>query len=224
MKYALRSLLPLATLALATLSCASFAHAETLQPSLSQFSDASVWRLHNRTASAVPDKPDALHLDARDRAGIAWLTGSDFTHGTLELDLRGANQPGQSFVGIAFRGTDDTTYEAVYFRPFNFRQSDPVRAARAVQYISLPGHDWPTLREKFPGKYESAIAPVPDPDGWFHVRLVLAGRTISVFVNDAPAPCLVVESLADRPSGQIGLWVGHLSPGDFADLKIIPSR
>gem|GEM_PF-6071604 len=30
-------------------------------------------------------------------------------------------------------------YEAVYFRPFNFRSSDPVRKGHAVQYVANPG-------------------------------------------------------------------------------------
>ena len=210
-------------LLLTTLALTALAHAAPLQPDLSAFSDSATWRIQNRSSSAVPEKPNALRLDAREGAGVAWLVGSDFAHGTIEFDLRGADKPGQSFVGIAFRAADDSAYEAVYFRPFNFRNPDPVRAARAVQYISVPGNDWPTLREKFPGKYEAAISPVPDPDDWFHVRVVLSGRTISVFVNHAEKPCLVVDSLADRPSGQIGLWVGNGSSGDFANLKLTPT-
>jgi hypothetical protein len=206
--------------ALLLASAASLAHAGSAQPDLSAHTDSSVWRLHNRAASAVPDQPNTLRLAPRDNAGIAWLIGSNFSSGTIELDLRGANKPGQSFVGVAFRGTNDDTYEAVYFRPFNFKNPDPARAAHAVQYISLPANDWPALREKFPGKYEAAIAPVPDPDAWFHARIVLSDRTISVFVNDAEKPCLVVDSLADRPSGLIGLWVGNASSGDFGNLKL----
>ncbi len=218
--------LPIAHAVLAALSFAfpAFAHATSSSPDLSAHADSSAWRIHNRTSSAVPDTPNALRLDARDRDGIAWLVGSDFANGTIELDLRGANKPGRSFVGLAFRGVDDTTYEAIYFRAFNFKNPDPARTARAVQYISHPQHPWQVLREKFPGKYEAAISPVPDPDDWFHARIVLSGRTISVFVNNAKEPSLTVESLTDRTSGQLGLWVGHASSGDFANLKITPSE
>ena len=202
---------------------ASLVRAGTTQPTLSAHSDSTVWRIHNRAASTVSDKPNAIRLDARENAGFAWLVGSDFSDGTIELDLRGANQPGRSFVGLAFRGVDENTYDAIYFRPFNFKNPDPVRAARSVQYISIPGADWPTLREKFPGKYESIVAPVPDPDDWFHARVVLAGKKITVFVNDATEPCLAVEALSDRPRGLVGLWVGNGSAGDFANLKITPA-
>ncbi len=208
---------------LLTLALTSLAHAVTTQPNLTALSDSTTWRIHNRAATPVPEKPNALRLDVGNNAGVAWLVGSDFSNGTLELDLRGANKPGQSFVGLAFHGADDATYEAVYFRPFNFRQPDAIRRSRAVQYISLPGHDWPTLREQHPGKYEAPVSPVPNPDDWFHARIVIENRTVSVFVNDASDPCLVVESLSDRSTGQIGLWVGNGSSGDFANLKLTPA-
>jgi hypothetical protein len=32
-------------------------------------------------------------------------------------------------------GVDETTYEAIYFRPFNFATDDPARRLRAVQYV-----------------------------------------------------------------------------------------
>lgn len=206
------------------LLCASIASAEPVAPDLTQFADASAWRIHNRTASSVPDRTAALRLDARSNDGMAWLVGSDFSEGTIEVDLRGANKPGQSFVGIALRGVDDITYDAVYFRAFNFKNPDLPRRARAVQYISQPQYPWEKLRSEFPSKYENAVNPVPDPDGWFHARIVIADRKVSVFVNDATDPSLVVTELSDRRGGLVGLWVGNGSDGAFANLKITPRR
>ena len=53
--------------------------------------------------------------------GVVWLEGSHLRNGTIEVEMRGSNVQGQSFVGLAFRGIDDITYDAVYFRPFNFQ-------------------------------------------------------------------------------------------------------
>ena len=63
---------------------------------------------------------------------------------------------------------------------------------------------------------------VPEPDGdqWFHVRVVVAHPKISVFVNDAAKPALVVNELGDRPRGSVGLWVGDGSAGVFANLRV----
>jgi hypothetical protein len=97
-----------------------------------------------------------------------------------------------------------------------------VRKIHAVQYISLPDYPWETLREKFNGKYEKAIFPVPDPNEWFHVKIIVSYPHITVFVNGSQEPCLIVEKLNTRTSGKIGLWVGNNSDGDFANLQINP--
>src|SRR5688572_21152277 len=68
--------------------------------------------------------------------GIAWLKGVTFSEGTIELDLRGRDVLQKSFLGIAFHGIDTGTFDAIYFRPFNFRSEDPVRKIHAVQYVS----------------------------------------------------------------------------------------
>jgi hypothetical protein len=204
------------------LSSASIAGAQSVEPDLAKFADATIWRTHNRAASTVPERPQSMRLDARAGDGVAWLVGSDFADGTITIELRGANKPGQSFVGLAFRGVDDTTFDAVYFRAFNFQNPDPVRRAHAVQYISMPQFGWEKLRNEFPGKYEAAVNPVPDPDGWFHARIVVADRKVSVFVNDATEPSLVITELTERRGGLIGLWVGNGSAGDFANLTITP--
>ncbi len=209
-------------LVLATASFPALLRSASLTPDLSAAFDSSAWRVHNRAISAIPDRPDALRLDARANDGAVWLADSDFHDGTIEVELRGQDVPQQSFVGIAFRGASDETYDAIYFRPFNFKAPDP-RRARAVQYVSMPEFSWPKLRETHPGKYEAAIAPVPDPSGWFRVRIVLENGRVSVFVNDASSPCLVVDELSSRRGGQIGLWVGNNSPGDFARLKLTPN-
>ncbi len=144
----------------------------------------------------------------------------DFSQGTVEFDVRGRDLLQQSFVGLAFHGQDDKTYEAVYFRPFNFRATDPVRRVHAVQYVALPGHPWQKLRTEHPDHYEAALSPAPDPDDWFHVRVEVAGGQVSIFVNGAASPALSVERLGPWTGGRLGLWVGNNSGGDFANLTI----
>lgn len=206
------------------LACPAAALAGTTEPPLGRIADPAAWRVVNRSAALADNGGrQAVKLDARANAGIAWLAGSNFTEGTIEFEVRGANKPQQSFVGLAFRGVDDTTYDAIYFRPFNFKPAETERRARAVQYVSVPNFDWPKLRADFPGKYEAAVSPVPDPDGWFRARVVVAARQVSVYVNDATTPSLVVTELSERTGGQIGLWVGNGSDGAFANLKITPA-
>jgi hypothetical protein len=151
--------------------------------------------------------------------GIVWLNGVEFSNGTIEIDLRGKDVPQQSFLGIAFHGVDTTTYDAIYFRPFNFQSNDPVRKIHAVQYISEPDYPWQRLREEKNGVYEKGINPPPSPTDWFHARIVVKEATINVYVNNATLPSLTVDKLNDRKNGLIGIWAFGLN-GDFADLII----
>src|SRR5256714_10772502 len=179
----------------------------------------------NRTASSLHDGARAgVHLSEGAGEGPAYLRGVEFSNGTIELDIRGKDVPQQSFVGVAFHGVDGTTYDAIYFRPFNFKTDDPARRKRAVQYVSHPDYPWQKLRADHPGEYEQPVTPAPDPNGWFHVRMVVATPKVSVFVADAQQPSLVVNQLSDRHRGRVGLWVGNGSDGDFANLKIMPKE
>src|SRR5262249_4433266 len=147
----------------------------------------------------------------------------DFGNGTIELDIKGRNVVQKSFIGVAFHAKDANQCDLVYFRPFNFTNADPERRAHAVQYMSAPNFSWKKLRTEHPGVYEKPVQPAPDPDGWFHARIVVDSPKVSVFVNDAKEPSLVVDKLSKLTSGRVGLWVGQDSDGDFANLKIVPA-
>jgi len=177
----------------------------------------------NRTLDpSKAGSPEAVFLNAAANDGLAWIAGVELSEGTLELEVKGRNQPGQSFVGIAFHGQDNRTFDAVYLRPFNFQAADETRRSHSIQYISLPGHDWSELRNNHPGKYESAITPAPAPESWVKLKLVLQGKSVSAFVNGSDQPALTVELLNDRLKSKVGLWVGNGSDGWFRNLKVTP--
>jgi hypothetical protein len=184
------------------------------------------WKIAGRTTSIVDAKgKHALKIGEGEGMGIVWRDGYDFGDGVIEVDMLGRSQPVQgSFVGVAFRVIDAQTHDVVYFRPFNFRAADSARRVHAVQYASHPRWPWQTLRSEHPGEYERAIVPEPDGDEWFHVRVVVKRPKVSVFVNDASAPCMVVEELSSRANGSVGLWVGEGSGGHFANLRVTRTR
>jgi len=196
-----------------------------MEPPLAQLAEGRGLKVFNRGVSSLDDGGrKGLRLGESPGDGVAYLEGIEFVNGTIELDVKGKDVPQQSFVGVAFHGVDGTTYDAIYFRPFNFKAEDPARRIRAVQYISHPTYTWQKLRAEQPGKYEQAVNPVPDPNAWFHVRVVVASPKVSVFVGDAKEPSLVVDQLSDRKKGLVGLWVGNNSGGDFANLKVVPAQ
>ena len=195
-----------------------------IEPDLGALADGKGLNASKRTISRLTDGArKGVRLSEAEGEGPAYLPGIEFANGTIELDLKGEDVQGASFIGVAFHGVDGTTYDAIYFRPFNFKTEDPARRLRAVQYISHPAHPWQKLRADTPGKYEKPVSPVPDPNGWFRARVVIASPKVSVFVDGAKEPCLVVDQLSDRKTGRVGLWVGNTAGGDFANLRIVPA-
>ena len=216
---------------LSTLACAFgvstariAGQAKTIEPDLAALVESKGLTVFNRTVTSFSDGArKGARLNEVSGDGVAYLRDVQFANGTIEIDLKGKDVQQQSFLGIAFHGVDQKTYDGIYFRPFNFRTEDQARRIRAVQYISHPAQPWEKLRAEHPGQYEKAVSPVPDPNGWFHARVVVASPNVSVFVNDATAPCLTVTQLSDRRKGLVGLWAGNGSGGDFANLKIVPA-
>jgi hypothetical protein len=176
----------------------------------------------NRQLSLLTDRlgKPIVHLNANDGPGVGWINGLNFTTGIIEFDVKGKNVLQQSFVGLAFHGVNDSTYESIYFRPFNFQADDLIRKKHAVQYISLPGFDWKYLRETYPDKYEHAALAFIDPNEWFHVKIIIETNKIQVFVNTDVKACIIVEPLTNNLSGKIGFWVGQASDGDFSNLTL----
>ncbi|HTK21985.1 MAG TPA: family 16 glycoside hydrolase [Mucilaginibacter sp.] len=179
------------------------------------------YTVFNRTISPGTEH-GSIHLSDGEGEGHAWLNGTKFTSGTIEVDIKGKDKLQASFVGIAFHGANDSTFEAVYFRPFNFRSADPARKLHAVQYIAPPQFGWKKLRNKFPGKYEQPISPAPDPNEWVHARIVVDSKNVKVYVNGNTTPSLVVESLVHSNGTLIGLWTD--SDGDWKNLKVTANK
>ena len=206
----------------------SYAQENAISPDLTRIADGKAWSLHNATAEAVAvDGKSGVRLKAKADSitGIAGLVlpeGVEFTVGVIEIDLKGKSvRP--SFVGIAFNVADEKTFEAVYFRPFNFK-ADGEFKSRAVQYVAWPEHPWNELRKNRPGKFEGQVNSVSDPNGWFHARIVIETKQVRVYVNEAKEPCLIVDRLAEGgKSRQVGLFV-DTGDGLYANLKIIKTR
>lgn len=124
------------------------------------------WKVVNRSVRAVSEEGrQGVRLDERAGDGVAWLEGLEFSNGVIEVDLKGKDVFQRSFLGVAFHGADEKTFEAIYFRPFNFRSTDEQRRIHAVQYVSHPAHPWQKLRSEHPGVYEKPVQPAPDPNG-----------------------------------------------------------
>ncbi len=144
-------------------------------------------------------------------ASIAYPKNLDFKDGIIEADLA---WPGKQngFVGIAFRIKDANHYQVVYFRP------ESSGTINAIQYMSEKKAEfnwWDYEADKYQAK---ANLPLHD---WFHIRLLVKGNTLTVYINNQPKPAMVYNGLdSSLESGAVGYWLGNSEEGAFKNLVV----
>jgi hypothetical protein len=144
-------------------------------------------------------------------SGLISVKGSKLRDGIIDIDI--ATKPDALFAGIAFRIESEANLEMVYFRP---GATDTIEA---MQYTPRLNGDaiWQLLNSS----HEKANAHFPR-DQWFHTRLVVSGRTCTVFMNNSPDPTMSVTNLRRGDSeGDIGLW-GLGGGAYFSNLSYTP--
>lgn len=176
--------------------------------------------LVNRDITSKDKATNSIALNNKVGDGMAILEEIDFQEGTLTIDLKGENTPGRSFVGVAFNIQNDSTYEAVYFRPFNFQSKEDIRRAHSIQYISHPKNTWRYLRTNFEGKYEAEFGRQPSPEEWFSVAIQIDEKTVSVYDKENNKELLSIDRIERPTSTKIGLWTGFNSKGEFRNLRV----
>jgi hypothetical protein len=140
-------------------------------------------------------------------SGNAVLKGITFSDGTIEFDV---NTIGRGAPGIAFRQQDEGNFELLYLRP----DANCPAFQACIQYA--PQTHGVLLWDLFP-QYQMR-APLRE-NGWNHIKMVVSGRRMNVFVNDAATPTLEVGRLeGDTMKGGLRLQ----GPGTFANLVITP--
>jgi hypothetical protein len=175
----------------------------------------------NREVKLVSENgKNFIQLSENKEEGLIWLPIKDFKNGKITIKVRGKDVLQRSFVGVAFHGLNDTTYDAVYCRPFNFFAKDSVRKIHAIQYISHPIFTWKKLRDERNGVFEKEIINPPNPNDWFMMTLIINKKSVKAFINQDVKPTLVVEKLNIRQNGKLGIFVGDGAGGDFETIII----
>ena len=148
-------------------------------------------------------------------SGFLNVKGAKFRDGTVEFDV--ASKPHGLFLGIGFRIESEANMEVIYLRP---NASDTIEA---VQYTPRLNGDaiWQLLNSN----HEKASARLPE-NQWIHMKIVVRGRTCTLFLNASKVPTLVVTNLRRGDSeGGIALWALG-GGGYFSNLsyKASPGR
>jgi hypothetical protein len=141
------------------------------------------------------------------QSGAALLNGLTFRNGTIEYDVAATTDMG---AGFAFRRSDKDNYELFYLRP----RPKCEQAPDCVQYA--PQTHGALLWDMFP-QYQG---PAPLRMGeWNHIKLVISGRRMNVFVNGGTEPSLKIGRL-EGDTGDGGLMLQ--GPGIFANVVVTP--
>jgi hypothetical protein len=157
--------------------------------------------------------------------GFAFLNGTNFRDGTIELDIAthittppGVRMPG--FTGIAFRARKDGAhYELFYLRPGNSSSEDQAMRNHSVQYTAEPGFAWERLRRQWPWIYESHAE--LKMDEWTHVKVDVHGRVAKLYLNGSDSPSLIVDGLKGEDlEGAVALWCYTNEETYFSNVKI----
>jgi hypothetical protein len=140
------------------------------------------------------------------KKGVAVLKGATLGNGTIEFDV----EPTGFGPGVGFRRRDADTYEDFYLRP----QPTCAEKVDCLQYA--PFTRGVLLWDLYP--HFQAPAPLR-ADDWNHVKLVISGQRMRVYINGAAKPTLEVGRLAgDTRDGGILLQ----GPGYFARMTVTP--
>src|SRR5688500_13524083 len=125
---------------------------------------------YNTTISKVKFKgKNALKVNAIDgsKLAIVKIPDSDFEDGIIEFEMASnrainSHPENRGFAGMAFHlSEDNSAFDCIYLRATNGRAENQVQRNHTVQYFALPDFHFPTLREKFPEKYETYVDIMP---------------------------------------------------------------
>lgn len=137
--------------------------------------------------------------------GVALARDIDVRDGTIEYDMAATKTT--NFVGAAFHARSLDFSEVVFFRIGSSRTPEAVQYGPAL-------NDYGAAWQIYHGDGANAVAVLPR-EQWIHVKLVLAGQTASVFLNDDSKPTLVVPRLAGTDGGRLGVWGGNFGRGSY---------
>jgi hypothetical protein len=148
--------------------------------------------------------------------GLVYLPDVVFRDGTIEVDF--ATRP-RGIPGIGFRGSENgERLDKVIFN--RWRWSSATKGGAIGQAVI-------TRRR---GTLLALRIPVPKEDdsgrnlnihGWFHVKVVVHGKRVAVYLNGAEGPSIEVnEMIDDTGRGTLGVLGNHFY---FANFRYTPA-
>ncbi|ADW71425.1 hypothetical protein AciX9_4479 (plasmid) [Granulicella tundricola MP5ACTX9] len=143
------------------------------------------------------------------KSGDVALNDLSFRDGTLEFDMKPL---AQDIPGMRFRQRDSKNGEEFYIRSFpDCRAEDDCIQYSPVISGFMLWNVYPQYQRRAPVVF----------NGWNHIRLVISGKRMNVFINDSVQPTLAVgELLGNTQQGGLELH----GPAAFANLVVTPGK
>lgn len=169
------------------------------------------WAPVTKNVEFAKYKSTDVARSADDQPFAVMLKNIDFASGTIEFDVE---LKGQGFPSINFRASKDTlNSEIFYLRHFgkpNPMLRTTMQYAAVIDGVNL----WDVTDD-----YQAASTLYEDK--WNHIKLVVMGKRLTVFVNDMDRPALLVPAMEGvTDSGTIGLSGNVI----YANFKITPNE
>ncbi|WP_143307144.1 family 16 glycoside hydrolase [Chitinophaga vietnamensis] len=170
---------------------------------------ASSWDFQPGTVEFINYKsvPAMRIAGSRDSAILKQF---DFTDGTIEYDIELLDA---KFSGFYFRRSNAKETEYFYFRSARAGNSNAIDAVQYAPYL-----DGVNMWDMYPQYQGNASF---DPGRWNHVKLVVSGKQLRVYVNDMNRPTLEVPFLESRSSHGALSFDGHAI---IANLVVKPGQ
>lgn len=152
----------------------------------------------------------------RIKTNRAFLQGASFENGIIEYDV--AFPPGRAFIGVYFRIDDDKNCEEFYLRSHQSGNPD------ANQYSPIYGgvSAWQLYHgEGYGVPIQYAF------NEWMHVKLVMAGQHMEVYINDMEKPVLISELKRPSQKGYLGITgsgENHFANFTYTSMDNVPLK
>lgn len=148
-----------------------------------------------------------LQVTSESERGFVALKDGHFDSGTIEFDIKPI---GEEFPGIRFHQKDGDTADMLYFRV----SPDCPASQDCLQYVPIVKGR--VLWDMYP-QYQ---APAPFRENeWNHIRLVISGKRMNVYVNRQVEPSLRIAHLeGNEDTGTIALE----GTAYYANLTLAP--
>lgn len=139
----------------------------------------------------------------------------NFINGTIEFDVE-VNQA-QPFPSLYFRWQNNNESELVYLRTGTAGNKN---AFDAVQYASvIKGVNLWDLQHEFQSAANINIGE------WNHVKVVVSGKQLLVYINNTSVPNLEIPCMeGNTAEGKIGITTGFPGQAVFANLIVKPNE